>query len=165
MRPLHAIYAAMMLAAVLGSGTADAQTNAGRLFFEGDIVRGRPQAGATGPVCVLASQFKRKESVVWRIRVLDPEGRTVDDKRLKSLEVELPDGQKFPAKFGDHPARGTPTDRFWATAWIVPDNYPTGTFSYKVVATDLAGKTHTWEPFKVASSQLAIIPGDVEFTK
>jgi hypothetical protein len=167
MRILQSLHAAVMLVAMLGSGTALAQTSAGpeRLFFEGDIVRGRSQQGATGPTCVLASQFKRRELVAWRIRVLDPEGKAVDDKGLKSLQVELPDGQKFAAKFGNHPARGTPTDRFWATSWMIPEEYPTGTFSYKIVATDLAGKTHTWEPFKVASSQLTIIPGTVEFTK
>jgi hypothetical protein len=168
MSALHNLSAAVtMLAAVVGSSTVDAQTAPApeRLFFEGDLVRGRPQQGATGPTCVLASQFKRGEVVVWRIRVLDAGGNAVDSRGLKSLEIGLPDGQRFPAKFGDHPARGTPTDRFWATSWMIPENYPTGTFTYKVIATDLSGKTHTWQPFKVASSELTIIAGNVEFTK
>ena len=43
------------------------------------------------------------EKVVWRIRVLDPAGQEVDGKGLRSLVVELPDGQKLDAKFGPHP--------------------------------------------------------------
>ena len=33
-------------------------------------------------------------------------------------------------------------------AWVIPADYPTGSFSYKVVATDMEGQTQTWEPFK-----------------
>src|SRR3954471_23958876 len=40
-----------------------------KLFPEGDIVRGNSPLGATGPICVLNSQFKRGENVVFRIRV------------------------------------------------------------------------------------------------
>ena len=50
-------------------------------------------------------------------------------------------------------------------AWIIPADYPTGTFEYKVIVTDLQGKTTTWEPFKVASSQLTIKEGAIELKK
>ena len=81
----------------------------GKLFFEGDLVRG-PQQGQAGPFCVLASQFKRKEQVAWRVRVLDAEGKPVDDKGLKSLVVELADGKKFDLKYKGHPPRPPQTD-------------------------------------------------------
>ena len=69
---------------------ANAQAQqAGPLFFEGDIVRGAQQ-GAPGPFCVLNNQFKRLEKVVWRIRVLDQAGKSLDEKGLKGLVVELP---------------------------------------------------------------------------
>ena len=45
---------------------------AGRLFFEGDGVRDIPKSGPINPGCVLNSQFKHKELVVWRVRVFDP---------------------------------------------------------------------------------------------
>lgn len=151
-------------ALVIGLATAAAAQDGPKLFFEGDMVRGAQKAGMTGPVCVLASQFKRKESVVWRVRTLDAAGKPVDDKQLKSLVVELSDGQKFPMKFGPHP-RGRTDDYFWSAAWIIPDDYPTGTFAYKVIATDLQGRSHAWEPFKVQLSQLTVISGEVEFTK
>ena len=137
-----------------------------RLFFEGDLVRGAQQ-GAPGPFCVLNNQFKRQEKVVWRIRVLDDAGKSLDDKGIKSLVVELPDGQKLNAKYGPHPppAQGPATDFFWTAIWIIPTSYPSGTFAYKVVATDFDGKSQAWEPFKRAPSQLMVVAGEIEIKK
>ncbi len=153
-----------LFAVISGIGMAASATEPPSLFFEGDMVRGGSAAGATGATCVLASQFKRRESVVWRIRVRDSNGRNVDAGALKSLVVELPDGQSFPARFGPHPKGGN-SDQFWSTSWTVSADYPTGTFAYKVVATDKDGAIHTWAPFNIAPSQLTIIAGDVTFTK
>ena len=93
-----------------------------QLFVEGDLVRGAQQ-GAPGPFCVLSNQFKRLEKVVWRIRVLDAGGKSLDDKGLKSVVVELPDGQKLDAKFDRHPPprKGPALDHFWTAVWIDPD--------------------------------------------
>jgi len=156
------LVAATVVALCALGGVAQAQ-QAGKLFFEGDIVRGA-QPGAPGPFCVLTSQFKRLEKVVWRLRVLDQAGTSLDDKGLKSLVVLLPDGSKLPSYWGPHPPPhlGTTTDHFWTTAWIVPDNYPSGTFAYKVAATDLQGQTHTWEPFKHKSSHFTVVAGAIE---
>ncbi len=152
-------------AALLATGfvaMAPAQAAKPRYFFEGDTVRGVPSTGPTGPVCVLNSQFKHKEEVVWRVRVLDAKsGKPVDDKGLKSLVVELPGGQKVSMTFGEHPNRGPKTDKFWSGSWVIPDAYPTGSFTYKVVATDKQGHATSWEPFKIAPSQLTVIAGDV----
>jgi hypothetical protein len=145
------------VAGILGASVLRAQ-EVSLLFFEGDMVRGATGGGVFGPVCVLTSQYRRKEMVVWRIRVRDRSNQALDDKGLKSLVVELPDGQKFPMKFGPHPVRGPVTDHFWATSWVIPDSYPTGSLSYKVTATDSQDRTHTWEPFKVGISQLTVIP-------
>jgi len=59
-----------------------------KLFIEGDIVRGNTPAGITGPVCVLANQFKRKENVVFRIRVRNVAGEPLDDKTI----ITVPQG-------------------------------------------------------------------------
>src|SRR6476469_7198395 len=106
------IGSAVALSALAATTTAQAQ---GRLFFEGDIIRGA-QAGAPGPLCALNSQFKRLEKVVFRFRVLDQNGKELDDKGLKELTVTLPDGQKLPARFGQHPPRGEAADHFWTAA-------------------------------------------------
>ncbi len=151
----HAV-APLLFLASLGFASQSLAQGAPKLFFEGDMVRGAGP-GLAGPGCVLTSQFKRNEAVVWRIRVLDPKtGRSMDDKALKSLDVQLPDGQKFQAHYGPHP-KGRQDDFFWTTEWKVPASYPTGTIAYRVVATDLQGGTTTWEPFKSQPSQLAIV--------
>jgi len=148
----------IIAAALVPLNLANAQDGK-RLFFEADMVR-HAQEGQAGPFCVLANQFKRKEAVAWRIRVLDQAGKSLDDKGLKSVVVELSDGQKLPAKFGPHPPRGTATDHFWSLAWIIPADYPTGSLVYKVVATDNDGRTQIWEPFKRAPTQLTVIAGE-----
>ena len=133
------------------------------LFFEADMVRG-DQASAPGPFCVLTSQFKRLEKVVWRLRVLEADGKALDAKGLKSLVVELPDGQMLAAKFGPHPPphRGPAKDHFWTARWIIPADYPAGTFAYKVVATRPDGSQQTWEPFKIKPSQLTVLASAIE---
>jgi len=161
MRAINMVAAAAVAAAAFGLA---APASAENLFFESDMVRGATQDGSTGATCVLVSQFKRKEHVVWRVRVLNAAGDNIDDTGIKSLVIQIPDGQTFDMHFGKHP-RGKATDSFWATSWAVPADYPTGTIGYKVIATDNDGNTHEWSPFKVNLSELEIIPGDVTFTK
>ncbi len=166
MRTLGVVAALALSIVSLGSApAADAQA-ARKVFFEGDLVRGA-QPGAPGPFCVLTSQYKRLEKVVWRIRVLDQTGQSLDGKGLKSVVVELADGQKLAAVYGPHPppASGPATDFFWTTIWTIPTSYPSGTFAYKVVATDPDGTAHTWEPFKRAPSQLTVVAGEIEIKK
>ena len=59
---------ACMALTAMGPGAVTASA-ADRLFFEGDVFRGIPKSDPTGPGCVLNSQFKHKELVVWRVRV------------------------------------------------------------------------------------------------
>lgn len=144
---------ALAVGALMVPQLAQAQNASQKLFFEGDMVRG---SGSTRPSCVLTSQYRQNESVVWRMRVLDQTGQRLDSKGVKSVVVELSDGQKLPMHFGPHP-KGKTDDYFWTTSWHIPANYPTGSFSYKIVATGLDGKAHTWSPFNVHLSQLMVI--------
>jgi len=158
------LFSAVVLSAAV-TGLADAtQAQGAKLFLDSDIVRGNQPAGATGGVCVLASQFKRGENVVFRLRVRDPSGKLLDDKGIKGAVVELADGQRLPMRYGGHPP-SAPEDWFFSAAWIIPGSYPTGSLTYKVTATDLQGATVTWEPFKVPASQLTVIPGAVTYTR
>jgi hypothetical protein len=161
-----------MLAVASLAGTSVAQ-EAQKLFIEGDIVRGNTPAGITGPVCVLTNQFKRKEKIVFRIRVRDVAGNPLDDKALKGIDVELSDGQRFPADYRARPpvsVRKTlglsePLDYFWSAIWLIPADYPTGSLGYKVVATDMHGNTQSWTPFKDPRSLPMVMAGDVEYTR
>ena len=166
---------AMAVAVTLAASAANlaAAQETQRLFIEGDIVRGNTPAGLTGPLCVLANQFKRKERVVFRIRVRDSAGEALDDKSLKGIVVELSDGQKFAADYRARPpvairkalGLSEPSDYFWSAAWLIPEDYPTGSLSYKVVATDMQGNTQIWTPFKDPRSLPLVMAGEVEYTK
>ncbi len=153
------VRAALVLAGACALAAALPASAQPTFFFEGDMVLGTPQPGVKAPVCVLTSQFKRGDMVVWRVRVLDPgTGQGLDDKALKSVQVQLADGQKFAAKYGGHPPKGAPTDHFWSVAWRVPSDYPTGSLSYTVNAAAQDGRSATWQPFKMAPSQLTVVP-------
>jgi hypothetical protein len=132
-------------------------TPAGKLFFEGDIVSHNLDNGAPGPFCVLKSRFMRGEAVAWRQRILQPNGTPADDKVLKSVVVELGSGQKVPLDYGPH--GNPPTDFFWANSWTIPQNHPTGSVGYKIVATMQDGTVVTWEPFTRPNSQFWVIEG------
>ena len=128
-----------------------------KLILQFDTVRGGGPT-AQGPACVLNSQFKRKEAIVWRVRIIDPKtGASLDEKGVKSLHIELTSGEKVPMSFHAHPPRVEATDHFWSGGWIVPENQPTGSFSYTVVATDLSGAETKIKPFNVANSQLTVV--------
>jgi hypothetical protein len=133
------------------------------IFLEGDMVRGNTGKGQTGPTCVLNSQFKHNENAVFRVRVRDITGKPLDDKGIQGVVIELSDGQKLTMRYGGHPPRGS-IDYFWAAGWLIPNDYPTGTLYYKVVATDLQGRTQTWQSFQDPRSQIEVIPGTVEYS-
>ena len=159
--------------AILGFAEISVAQEAQKLFIEGDIVRGNTPAGITGPVCVLANQFKRKENVVFRVRVRNAAGEPLDDKNIKAITVELSDGQKFQATYRSRPPANVraafglsePSDYFWSAAWLIPADYPTGSLSYRVVAADTQGNTRSWTPFKDPRSLPMVMPGDVEYVK
>src|SRR6202051_893142 len=153
---------AIALSTAVGFADGAQAQQAKKLFFEGDIVR-HALADQAGPFCVLNNQYKRKEAVAFRIRVLQPNGEVADDKVLKGVVVELGNGQKLPAGFKSH---GTPpTDYFWSLFWTIPADFPTGSVGYKVVATMNDGSTVTWEPFIRPTTQLMVVAGEPNMKK
>jgi hypothetical protein len=153
--PVLSILAASSLAFAAAAQAQDGK----RLFFEGDIVS-HALEGQAGPFCVLKNQYKRKEAVAWRIRVLDQTGAVADEKMLKSVVVVMGNGQEIPTKYGPHPPRGKATDSFWSAFWTIPADFPTGSLGYKVIATWPDGKTQTWEPFTRDPTQLMVVAGE-----
>jgi hypothetical protein len=150
-----------MAVAIFGFADLAQAQSAGKLFIDGDMVRGA-QRGAPGPACVLNNQFKHLEKVVWRMRVRDADGKPLDEKGLKSVVVEVSNGQKVQASYGPHPPNGPATDHFWSAIWIIPTDYPDGSLTYKVTATGTDGKTTTWEPFNRTTTQLQVVAGAIE---
>ena len=152
--------ALVLSAAVLAfAGSADAQsrtTPAGKLFFEGDIVR-HALMGQQGPFCILSNRYMRGEAVAFRQRVLKADGTPATNMDLKSVEVELGNGEKLPLHYGGH--GNPPTDFFWSSFWTIPDNFPTGSLGYKIDATMNDGSVVTWQPFTRDTTQLMIVAG------
>jgi len=160
------VSAIVLTVAALGFATgAQAQVltqPAGKLFFEGDIVR-HALPNQAGPFCVLINQYKRGEAVAFRIRAMMPSGAVADDKAIKSLVVELGNGQRLPAGYKSHGA--PPTDYFWSLFWTIPNDYPTGSIGYKVIATMNDGSTVEWKPFNRATTALMVVDGAPEMAK
>jgi hypothetical protein len=155
---LSAIVLSIGITGISGDVYAQMRTEpAGKLFFEGDIVRHRLD-GQQGPFCVLQNQYKRGEAVAWRIRALQPSGAVADDMVLKSVIVELGNGETLPAEYKSH---GDPaTDYFWSVFWTVPANFPTGSLGYKIIATMEDNSVVTWEAFTRPATQLMVIEGE-----
>ena len=147
--PALVVAAVIAMAVSHDAAAQSAPTTPPKMFFEGDMVLAQ--------ACVLQNRFRHNEGVVWRVRVTDAKtGKWLDDKGLKSLVVELPDGTKVPMKYGGHPRGGT-DDYFWSIRWTIPANYPTGTLVYHVDATDQQGAVARWQPFAVKTSQLTVV--------
>src|SRR5215470_6494616 len=154
---ISAMVLAFAVAGFAGSAVAQNRTDPpGKLFFEGDIVR-HALMGQQGPFCVLNNRYLRGEAVAFRIRIQKPDGTVADNMYLKSVEVELGNGQKLPSHFGGHGM--PPTDFFWSLFWTIPDNFPTGSLGYKVNATMQDGTVVTWVPFTRDTTQLMIVAG------
>jgi hypothetical protein len=143
--------------ATLGFASGAQAQQAKKLFFEGDIVR-HALPNQAGPFCVLVNQYKAGEAVAFRIRVLQPNGEVADDKVLKSLVVELGNGQRLPAGFKSH--GNPPTDYFWSMFWTIPADHPTGSVGYKVIATMNDGSTVEWKPFNRPTTALMVVDGE-----
>ncbi len=132
-----------------------------QLFIQADTVLGSKNLAPSelsAKVCVLQSRFARNEEIVWRIRVMDPQtGKSMDDKVLTSVTVELPGGTNLNAAYGGHPGNG-PTDFFWGVAWLIPTNYPTGTLTHRIVAVAKDNRRGEFIAFNVGPALLTILP-------
>jgi hypothetical protein len=136
--------------------TGSAQAAGPAMVIQSDMVQGFIQ-GMKTPPCVMSSQFHHKDLVIFRVRVIDTKtGKPMDNTALKSLTVELPDGEKFAEHYGKHPPQD-PVGYYWSYGWVIPANYPSGSITYKVVAVDKHGHATTFEPFEAKESQLTIL--------
>jgi hypothetical protein len=156
------ISAFVLATAVVSLAPAAQAQEAKKLFFEGDIVR-HALPNQSGPFCVLVNQYKHGEAVAFRIRAMLPSGEVADNKLLKSVVVELGNGQKLPAHYGPH--GNPPTDYFWSLFWAIPADYPTGSVGYKVVAIMNDDSVVEWKPFNRPTTALMVVAGEPEMKK
>lgn len=114
----------------------------------GDTINSHLQADA---VCVVDSRFERGHTIVFRANVLDQAtNKTVEDAKVK---VVLATGDEYEMKLGPHGEEGT---LLYTVSWTIPDDFPTGTLDYQIVA-EVDGKEYTYQPFDVSLSKLTIL--------
>lgn len=119
----------------------------------GDTINSHHQKDA---VCVVDSRFERGHTLVFRASVTDNEtNETLEDAKVKAV---LATGDEYEMKLGPHGEEATP---LWTVAWEVPEDFPTGTLDYKIVA-EVDGKEYTYEPFNVSLSKLTILEKGAE---
>ncbi len=154
--------ALLIALAMMGSVLASAQTEEKDLplIVYADTVRGHLnllEEDIAANLCVQRSRFNLGEHIVWRIRVYDPQLATaMDNIALDSVQVLFDDGQLFEAVYAGHGAEGA-KDFFWATSWVIPEDYPTGSLGHRIVAKAQDGRTGEFVPFNISYSLLTIV--------
>lgn len=158
----------LLISACSGEEAETTETTAAvsaQLTVQADTVMGSeniPAEERGGVVCVQNNLFPRNSEIVWRARVTDPvSGTQLSDDDLESVQVTLGDGQVLDMHYGGHP-NDNPADFFWTTSFDIPSDYPTGTLSYEIVATDASGRTGNFSQFQVTPSLLTVTEETLE---
>jgi hypothetical protein len=108
-------------------------------------------------VCITKSVFNPGDTIVWRAEVEDASGvrMTADQIKAKGIAgtITLADGTKLPLSFGVHPPfpNAPKTDLYWAAAWYVKPDHPTGTLPWTLTVTDNSGALVTFTPIGQAN--------------
>lgn len=114
----------------------------------GDIVNSHEVEDA---ICVVNSRFEQGWRIVFRASVNDAETKElIEDADVK---VVLGTGDEFDMELIPN---GQEATMLYSFAWDIPEDFPTGTLDYKIVA-NVNGKEYTYEPFDVSLSKMTII--------
>lgn len=124
-------------------------------FVTGATLRGH--TNPQGPVCVANTVFFPGEMIVFHADIFDAEtGELMDAddiaERNVRLTVRLDPGEELSLGFIPHGEPENPDVWYWAAAWEIPADYPTGTITYTLEATDDEGRTGTFTPIEQAAS-------------
>ena len=142
------------------------------LVVVGDTIRGNLGLNKTeilttapGIHCTQQNRFPQGGRIVWRMKVIDPAtGKYMDDKQVASFTITYPDGKTDKLAYGGHGGtKENPADHLWAVGYTVPADYPTGLFPVKIQATDVEGRTGTFDEFKVNIAELTIVPKGMDY--
>lgn len=125
--------------------TADYTFNLQTLFGHGSKVR-------PTTYCANSSVFRRGYQIVFRLYMVNAKSaKVMNGKDISSMVLKVA-GQPD-VKMGFKPQGGTPDATapwLWAAAWVVPADYPLGTFRFNIVATlktnGKPGKSVTYDP-------------------
>lgn len=133
--------------------TTQTQQVESQVIIQADTINSHFQADA---ICVVDSRFERGHKLVFRANVLDlASNTTLEDAKVKAV---LATGDEFEMKIGPHGEEGT---LLWTVLWDIPQDFPTGTLDYKIVA-EVDGEEYTYQPFDVSLSKLTILEQGAE---
>ena len=150
------------MAVSLGALSQGAEKDAPLILVADTVfgIEGIPEAEIPQKICILSSRFNPGQRIVWRVKVYDPRtGQAMDETTLDVVELILPGEQILKARYGPHPLPPQEaTDFFWATSWLIPEDYPSGSLSYTIRAKAKDGRSGEFAQFNVAPSLLIIQP-------
>ena len=147
------IIAISSVLSIAGCGGGEPVDTAQYLIVQSDTV--------TGSGCFQTNWAHRGELFVIRARVIDPvTNEDMDDTLLESVTWKLANGENISLHYGEH---GDVGDMFWASAWEVPLDFPTGSFTYTLEAVANDGRTGSYGQFLVDNSVMKIVEYDSAF--
>ena len=99
--------------------------------------------------CAQSSVFQRGNQIVFRLYIVDAHtGNVVTGKGMSRVTVEIPGQPDLVMTYkpqGGNPDATSPW--LWSVAWVIPSDYPVGTFAFKINATvKKTGKTVVYDP-------------------
>lgn len=131
-----------------GTENEETTASASNVVVHGDTINSSQVEHA---VCIVNSRFEQGWRMVFRATVTDAEtNELIEDADVK---VVLGNGEEFEMELGEH---GEDKTLLYAVGWTIPEDFPTGTLDYEIVAT-VDGVDYAYEPFDVAPSKLTII--------
>jgi hypothetical protein len=97
--------------------------------------------------------------MVFRVKVVDAASYAeLNDTQVAGVTVTLPDGSVQNLHYGEHPpGPAQPKYLYWTYAYRIPMDYPTGTFNYSILVTDLNGNTFAPVTFPVGAPAAQIV--------
>jgi hypothetical protein len=107
--------------------------------------------------CIQNAIYPRESKLVWRVEIVDVKTGLRVMPEDGSLSVRLPHGEEKAFRFsqrGGGRTEGAPWQ--WASAWVVPADYPLGTLNYELVLTMKDGRTASWR-MPYSGSPLTIV--------
>jgi hypothetical protein len=156
MRILTGIAAVAFVSLCASALPAAAQSSPGAapLRLNADVVTSARQGkGVQGAICVTQTVFAPGDTIIFRAVVSDENGVQLTEDQLKQRGVKVVvttgEGAKIPLVYEQHPPPNIPVpkhDLYFAAAYPIAHEHPTGTLTWTAVATDSAGHTVSFVP-------------------
>jgi hypothetical protein len=161
MRFFRVLAVAAFLAPCTGVVPAAAQSAPGAAMLRvmADVVTSaRNGKGVQGAICVTQSIFAPGDTIIFRALVSDADGTPLSAVQLTQRGVKVlvttGEGAKIPLVYEQHPPPQVPSpnhDMYFAAAYPISRDHPTGTLSWTMTVTDGQGHTVSFTPIGQAA--------------